>query len=124
MNSLLLRLVLAFALLLNGLLPPAMHAHAHAMPLPVAPAAEAVAGCHEVDAAAVQVSVDAVAEPAAESTDCCAPGLCDCACTAAAALLPAVLASLASPQAVACPDNFTTYPSVRPDLPLRPPSIA
>ncbi|MFN3585980.1 MAG: CopL family metal-binding regulatory protein [Moraxellaceae bacterium] len=124
MNSLLLRLVLAFALLLNGLLPPAMHAHA--MPLPDAPVAEAEAqaGCHEVDAAAVQVSVDAVAEAAAESADCCAPGLCDCACTAAAALLPAVLARLAPPLAVVCPDTVAAYPSVRPDLPLRPPSIA
>lgn len=93
--SLLLRLMLAFALVLNGATPALAGSHAPASAPTTAAAADDAheqAPCHAMADALAQSPVDEGGDPAAPSSpDCCGPGACQCACVhLSQAVLPVV----------------------------------
>lgn len=84
--SLLLRLLLAVALVFNGVAPAVAAVHAGHMAAPAvvvesAPAADEAMSCHEQSkAGAAEQPQSAPVEEAPASPDCCESGACRCAC--------------------------------------------
>lgn len=119
MISVLFRLLLAVALVLQGLPSASAMADpaAHGVPHAVGQAAEAAAGgCHGDGEAAPAAPADGT------GADCCAQGACGCECALAAALsrVPAALPGVPPAAAPGLPIATSHRPPALPD-PIRPP---
>ena len=115
-RSLLLRCLLALALLCNGMASAVASVHAHAP----AEAMPATAPCHEGGADFAPMPDAAEADAMAS---CCVDGLCDCACAFVAIALPApaVAPGLSMPDARATPVHVAGHRGPALPHPIRPP---